>query len=490
MPVSHKGCHNRLVRKTEGTINAYGMFQSGDSVLVGVSGGPDSVALLYVLSRLAPRFSLSLGVAHLNHSLRQTDSDHDAAFVASLAKKLNLPCHIHQTDVRAYQRRHRLSTEEAARRVRYAFYDRIAAAYRFDKVALGHHSDDNAELVIMHLLRGSGPTGLAGIPPVRAGTIVRPFIEIGRAEIMDFLEANELAYVCDRSNQDPRFLRNRVRLELMPALKKAYNPLIAQSLNRVASIFRSENEWMEAMVTPLYDRALAESQEHRTILWASKLDNLPPAAVRRILRRAIAGVKGDLRRIGFAHICAVERLVAAGPNIGRLDLPDRISVRRENERLIFAKETMPLRSANGLRGKGAQWILPAPQFDYEITGPGIVRIPEVGQSFKFEALEKIDLEEIRQAGHSVAFFDMDKVLFPLQVRNCRAGDRFIPLGMTGGQKVKKYFSDNKVPGPQRVRCPLLLCGGKVIWVAGYRIADGVKVQPTTRRVLKVAQTLA
>lgn len=492
MPVLRKGYHNRLIRETERTIKTYGMFRPGDSVLVGVSGGPDSVALLYVLNKLASRLSLGLGVAHLNHCLRPKASDDDAAFVESLAKKLDLPCYIQKTDIRAYQRRHKLSTEEAARQVRYTFYSSVAATHRFSKVALGHHSDDNAELVLMYLFRGSGTLGLGGIPPMRDGVIVRPFIEVGRPEIMEFLDKNGLEYVCDRSNRDVRFLRNRVRQELIPLLKKEYHPMIVDSLNRVSAILRSEDEWMEALVTPHYDQALASAQAHQTILLVSKLRHLPTAAVRRIVRRAIVAVKGDLRRISFRHILAVTRLMASGPEKRRLDLPDRISVRREGGDLIFSKETMPLRLLGSPSG-AAPAISTVPDYSYEIREPGepgVLLLREIGRCLKFEAVDKKSLKDFRQAGHSTAFLDMDRLHFPLKVRNYRPGDCFTPLGMTGTQKINKYFIDNKVPRAERNRCPLLLSAGNIIWVAGHRIADSVKILSTTQRALKVEQVLA
>ncbi|MDF1591522.1 MAG: tRNA lysidine(34) synthetase TilS [Desulfobacterales bacterium] len=489
MPVSRKGCPNKLIRETERTIKAYGMFQPGDSVLVGVSGGPDSVALLYVLNMLASRLSLGLGVAHLNHCLRKKASDQDAAFVESLAKKLDLPCYIQKTDIRAYQHRHKLSLEEAARQVRYTFYKSVAGAHRFGKVALGHHSDDNAELVLMYLFRGSGALGLGGIPPVRDAAIVRPFIEVGRSEIMEFLDQNGLEYVCDRSNQDVRFLRNRVRQELIPLLKKEYNPKIVDSLNRVSAILRSEDEWLEALVAPLYDQVIAAAQEHKITLSALKLGRLPSAAVRRIVRRAIAAIKGDLRRISFRHIHAIRQLTASGPEMKRLDLPDRICVRREGEHLVFSKEAMPLRQLGGSSG-AAQSISRAPDYSYEVREPGILLIREIDCCLTFEAVDKKRLKNFRQAGHSTAFLDMDRLHFPLKVRNYRSGDCFTPLGMTGTQKINKYFIDNKVPRAERRRCPLLLSAGKIIWVAGHRIAESVKILPTTQSALKVEQVLA
>ncbi|MBW2681133.1 MAG: tRNA lysidine(34) synthetase TilS, partial [Deltaproteobacteria bacterium] len=184
MPASHKGYNNKLLRIVEQTVTTYGMLKPRDSVLVGVSGGPDSVALFHLLLTFAPRFSLRLGVAHLNHCLRQNDSDKDAEFVASLAGRFDIPFYMHKANVRNYQLKNKLSLEEAARRVRYTFLNKEAEKNRFNKIALGHHFDDNAELVLMNLFRGSGPLGISGIPPVRDGKIIRPLIQSNRSEII------------------------------------------------------------------------------------------------------------------------------------------------------------------------------------------------------------------------------------------------------------------------------------------------------------------
>ena len=195
------------------------MVQNGDAVLVAVSGGADSVALVYILLELAPQYSFRMAIAHLNHCLREKESDRDEAFVASLAKKLELPFYIGREDVLRYQKRHRLSLEDAARQVRYRFYDSIAAKYGYGKIALGHHADDNAELVLMNLLRGSGPLGLSGIPPVRDNRIVRPLINLRRSEIMDYAAVKKLDYVTDSSNWNLKFHRNKIRARLIPQLK-------------------------------------------------------------------------------------------------------------------------------------------------------------------------------------------------------------------------------------------------------------------------------
>ncbi len=457
--------------------------------MVGVSGGADSVALLHVLKHLANRFPLHLGVAHLNHSLREEESDRDADFVKSLAKKLDLSCHIQKTDVYDYQRRHRLSLEDAARQVRYAFFDGLAEKYHYNKVALAHHRDDNAELVLMYLFRGSGLPGIAGISPVHRGMIVRPFVEVGREEILEFLDKNRLDYIYDRSNQDIRFLRNRVRWKLLPLLAEEYNPRIIQSLNRASDILRLEDEWLETLIDPLYQEALAAAENRKAVFRISKLKCMPEAAVRRVVRRGIASIKGDLRRIGFSHIIAISQLIAADSRKRRLDLPDRIRVRCEEDFLAISKESEPLRQL-GRAAETKDSFSGIMDYDYEVQGPGLLHIREIDRYLKFEVSAREAACDIYQAGQAIAFFDMDRLHFPLEVRNCRAGDRFIPAGMSGSQKVKKYFSDHKVPWAERARCPLVLSEGQIIWISGFRVAETAKVSATTKSILKVEQLFA
>lgn len=490
MPKTHKGCNKdqvsiKLLNTVEKTITAYGMFQPDDSVLVGVSGGPDSVALLHLLLILAPRFSISLGVAHLNHCLREKDSEHDAEFVASLAKKLDLPLYIYKEDVREYQHKHKLSLEEAARHVRYAFYNNVAEKNDYNKIALGHHSDDNAELVLMYLFRGSGPLGISGMPPVRDEKIVRPLIKLTRSEIINYLNKNGIKYVSDKTNKDIRHLRNRIRHHLIPLLKKSYNPRIIESLNRLALIMRCEDEWIEDAINHIYQNSVLNLKEDKIVLSVPKLDSIHPAIKRRIIRKAIEKIKGNLRRITYLHINNAITLLQSGPTYGSLDLPDRIRVSRDNDIIIFSKEKNALRRLN-VKSIEHEAI----SFKYKILKPGLIFLKEIGMHLTFSEIGIEDLPDLRRTGHNVAFFDMDSIRFPLNLRNFQPGDRFNPLGMTGTQKVKKYFINKKVQRVKRASCPILLSQEKIIWVVGHRIDDSVKIQPSTSNVLKVELFLA
>ena len=485
MPPSHKGYNNKLLRIVEQTVTTYGMLKPGDSVLVGVSGGPDSVALFHLLLTLAPHFSLRLGVAHLNHCLRQNDSDKDAEFVASLAGRFDIPFFMHKADVRRYQLENKLSLEEAARRVRYTFLNKEAEKNRFNKIALGHHFDDNAELVLMNLFRGSGPLGISGIPPIRDGKIIRPLIQSNRSEIIAFLDQNGLKYTSDVSNRDTRFLRNRVRHDLIPLLKTSYNPKISQSLNRLASIIRSEEEWIENLIHPLFEKAAINIQDAQIALSVSILSQIHVAAQRRIIRKAILKIKGNLRRIGLTHIDSAINLVESGPVYGNVDLPDRIRIRRKGDVLLFSKEKNTLRSGDATSDREEMFA-----FEYRIEKPESLFIKEIGAHIKFTEMSIENLPDLCGSGQHTGFFDKDVLSFPMVLRNFRQGDRFTPLGMTGTQKIKKFFIDKKVPRKERIKCPILLCREKIIWVAGYRIDESVKVKPTTKNVLCIELSLA
>lgn len=481
MDLSPNGYNPNFVKSVEQTIRDHRMFQTGDAVLIGVSGGADSIALLDLISDFAPAFSLKLGIAHLNHSLRKAESDHDADFVAALGHSHHIAAYIDKVNVEAYKNQKKLSLEEAARHLRYDFFLKIARQNGFNKIALGHHADDNAELVLMFLLRGAGSLGISGIPPVRkiagrAIRIVRPLIKMTKPEIISFVNYKKLAYVTDRSNIDLQHLRNRIRLQLMPLLKDAYNPQIVAILNRLASIISAEEKWMTDITNTLFHHVALPSPPQCVSLSISKIKALDAAPQRRIVRRALQNVKGDLRRVSFKHIQTVLKLIEGKIRFKSLDFPDGIQIRCKADEIVFLKaESAPAKKIT---------------FEYPVPKPQSVLIKEIGQRIIFSLIDRDQVTDFRRAGQGVDFFDMSSLVFPLTIRNFRPGDHFKPLGMTGTQKLKKFFINQKVPRCERNKCPLLLSREKIIWVAGHRIAESVKVSPTTRSVLKAELLLA
>jgi tRNA(Ile)-lysidine synthase len=472
-------------RTVEHNLRTHRMVETGDAVLVGVSGGPDSVALVHILLAFAPVFSLRIAIAHLNHCLRQNESDRDEAFVTELAKRLDLPIHVERQAVRRYQKSHRLSLEEAAREVRYRFYHAIAARFGYDKIALGHHADDNAELILMGLLRGSGPQGLSGMAPVRDDKIVRPLINLQRSQIMNYIAAKELDYIEDSSNRDLQFLRNKIRHRLIPELKAGYNPQLTVSLNRLAAILDAEHQMLENLIQPIFEKAMIFERQASLGLSIAELNQQPLAVKRRLIRKAILRVKGNLRRIAFVHIEAVLKLAEEGSRARILDLADRIRIRRDNDILFVSKEELSPRHR-----ASAPYLSPMPAYRYQLAEPGVIRIKEAAVQICFSEIPKDKVSEWRQPEQRIVFCDMEKIPFPLIIRSFCPGDRFSPLGMSGSQKLKKFFIDHKIGRAQRASCPIVLSRDKIVWVAGYRLDHSVRITPRTRRILKAELLLA
>ncbi|MGW8185662.1 MAG: tRNA lysidine(34) synthetase TilS [Desulfobacterales bacterium] len=474
--------HRRILETVKRTIAEHQMVGSGAAVLVGVSGGPDSVALLHILQNLTSEYGLRLAVAHFNHGLRK-EADDEAEFVAALSAGLGLACYMKKEDVSRYRHRNRLSLEEAARIRRHVFYDDIATRHHFDKVALGHQADDNAELVLMFMIRGSGPVGFAGIPPVRADRIIRPLIRLPRRDILDYLETVGLAYVSDRSNRDMRFMRNRIRSHLLPLLRGSYNPKISDALNRLADIQREEQDWIEDIVDRLFRHVRLTDDANRLYLSITQLVRQPAAAQRRIIRKAIAEIKGDLRRISFSHIRAAVDLLSADRTDGLLDLPDGVILERMGNVLRVSERSGPARPKPG----AVEEIFPL-TFSYGVKKPDeaavSITVEEIDYRVIFSTVAAGASENLRRAGQQVAFFDMNSLVFPLTLRNVRPGDRFRPFGLKGTQKIKKYFIDHKVPREKRRACPVLLSGDCIIWLVGHRSADDCRVTPVTREILR------
>jgi tRNA(Ile)-lysidine synthase len=482
---SKNKAEKKILRTVRHTIAVHRMLAAGDALLIAVSGGMDSVAMVHVLRTLAVDFSIRLAIAHLNHGLRHEDSDRDADFVAELARRLELPFYVEKRNVRQFQRTAHLSLEEAARNVRYDFLEKTAAKYGFNKIATGHHCNDNAELVLMNLLRGSGPLGLSGIAPTRGGKIVRPLIDLKHSEIVDYTVEKKLSFVTDKSNADLSFTRNRIRHHLIPELEKTYNPAIIKALNRLGTIMRAEDHWVENILSKDFNKCISVKGPDTVCIDLVQLEGLAAAAGRRIIRRAILAVKLDLRRITLAHIDAVLTLIDKSPGEGCLNLPDGIRVVLKSAELTIHNSQSD-DTISSFESNGSAVI----DYQYSITPPGALSIRETGASIQLTEIGADDLPDFRTVGKNLAYIDMDNLQLPLVVRNIRPGDRFSPLGVKGTQKVKKYFIDNKIPRTQRRLSPLLLSGGKIIWVAGHRIDNCVKVVSASRRILKAELLLA
>jgi len=319
-----------FIRKIKHTIERFGLIERGDTVVVGVSGGPDSVALLYVLHALSAESGIRLHIAHLDHMLRR-DSAGDARFVGRLAEKLRVPASFAKADIRALVKKG--SLEEGARNARLQFFSGIAKKVRARKIALGHTLDDQAETVLMRILRGTGLYGLSGILPKRTigrFIVVRPLIEARRREVEAFLRQRKIVPRIDASNFDEAYFRNRIRNKLMPLLEKEFNKNIKEVLSNMAESTGYDYEYLNRQAARMQARSGTRLQIH-------KLLRMHPAMRRLVLRLGIARVQGDTRRIAFAHVREIEDLLLSRPLNSVVDLPKGISCVRKKTRLLFYK---------------------------------------------------------------------------------------------------------------------------------------------------------
>jgi tRNA(Ile)-lysidine synthase len=456
MPVSFE-------KMVEAAIRTHRMLDPEDGVVVAVSGGPDSMALLHALWHLRELLSIRLVVAHLNHQLRGRASDEDAEFVARFAASLDLPCIVETADVYGYCRDHRCSVETGAREVRYAFLERVARAHRAEKIATGHTADDQAETILMRLIRGSGLSGLSGIRPVREGRIIRPLLHVTRDQVMAYLVALRLPVRVDATNTETNVLRNRIRHHLLPLLQ-GYNPEIHTALCRLGEVLRAESAYLDEEVEKRYGKVVIEAGARSMRVDASAWGRIPLSLQRRMIRRMAEQAGGDPERLTYEHIERVRGLMEAGRTGQLMKLPGALLVERRRTSVLVRHG------------------VPAP-FHHPVPVPGEIAVPETGFRLITQLLAP---EEAPLPGSpSCAFFDADAVEDPLAVRSRQPGDRMAPAGMAGTKSLKALFNEWDIPRLERDSVPILTSGARILWVIGRRLSRWGGISDRTRRVLMV-----
>ena len=428
----------------------------GQTLLVGVSGGVDSVVLLHLLSRLRDAFRLTLHAAHLDHSIRE-QSGTDAVFVADLCKALNVPLQMDICDIPSRAKKQKVSIEMAARDARREFLMRQAADCGATHIALAHHRDDQAETFLLRLLRGTGPAGLAAMA-MCDGLWWRPLLECGRDVILHYAADHRLQWREDESNQQLCYTRNRIRHQLLPLLRQ-FNPRIAEHLATLsAQQGQDEQFWQATVSESLEDVILSRDDGMR--LDCGRLLDLPPALKIRVLRAAIAEIRGGLQRITATHLCSVDDLLSRSKSQAEIGLPEIWVARRYGQ--LWLRRKKP----------------DCPPFELALDEPGEVALP--GGSILRATLAKRSRGETR----CCVEFDADQLLWPLQIRSFRAGDRFGPSGLDGTKKLKDFFIDNKLEHEHRRQVPLVLSGGQILWVAGVRRSALAPALERTRSILR------
>ncbi len=450
------------------------LIYPGQKLVVAVSGGPDSVCMLDILARLCGELGIELHIAHLNHQLRDAESDADARYVTELAKRLDIPATVESRDVNAYRKEHRLSPEEAAREVRYAFLAYVAGNVGADVIAVGHTADDQVETILMHLIRGSGTRGLRGLLPearLQSGKesfiVIRPLLEISRADTVNYCTDNKLNPREDASNASLVPLRNRIRHELLPLLKE-YNPNIAESLLRNARIAGDDLAYLDAEAARLR-KNIIKNQRDTIIFDRQPFSALTASMQRHLLRTAVESLLGNLKDVEAAHIEEIINVLdkSAGK---KTILPGGLTFVIERDRYLL--------------GANPAALSPYPFLPDEtrLKIPGKTAIPgwDIITDFTTAPATFDENDEFS------AYIDSGIVGDELTVRRRRPGDRFQPLGMAQPKKLNVFMIDAGIPRAWRTRVPLVCTKEHIIWVVGQRIDERARVTANTRRVLRLS----
>jgi tRNA(Ile)-lysidine synthase len=456
-----------LIENVIQTIKTNNMFNAGDIVVVAVSGGPDSICLLHILHRLKEEFKLTLYSAHINHCLRGEEADKDEAYVEEFCKELGIECFSRRIDINKLSQERGLSTESAAREARYEFFDEIVKKLGAQKVALAHNANDQAETVLMRIIRGTGMEGIVGIKAVRGNIFIRPLINIKRESIEAYCEKNSLKPRIDKTNLESIYTRNKIRLELIPYIRKNFNSDIVMALNRLADTMSRDNDFLEGIAYEKFKKYCYVKAEK--VIIDKEAFKEHEAVLTRVLRNAINDIKGNLHNIEKIHIYDLISLQSAGTG-KKINLPDNIIGFNNYENIeIFLNKTSDNKEEK---------IYPLyineenriEDYSFKVTMKLISQNEKVGFNEKSE----------------VKYFDYDKIKGGITLRTRRNGDRFVPFGMKGSKKLKDLFIDLKIPQEERDRIPLICFGEDIAWIVGYRISDSYKIDKNTKRILEIA----
>ncbi|MFQ6059411.1 MAG: tRNA lysidine(34) synthetase TilS [Anaerolineae bacterium] len=468
------------------TIDEHRMFDPGEMVVVGVSGGPDSLCLLHVLRELRGEYGIRLHVAHLDHQIRGQESADDAAFVARIAEEWGIPATIATRDVPAYARERRLAIEEAARQARYAFLAQVAQEVGARKVAVAHNADDQVESVLMHFLRGAGLAGLRGMQPISPWPsqpvtkppvnliLLRPLLEVPRTEIEAYCRQHHLQPRFDRSNLDTTYYRNRLRHELIPLLE-TYNPGVREVLRRSAKVIADDYDYLRNQGRRAWEQVVTEADGGFTFA-LEPWRQLHPSLQRQLLREAIRRLRRGLRNINWVHIEDALKVIHERPTGSIATLPQGLQLFKGYESFTVGealpRPDLPLLTVERL----------------PLTIPGATPLP--GSNWQVEARilprDELTEEHFSDANPWQTVLDYDRAGPELALRRRRPGDRFQPLGLGGREKtVSAFMINEKIPAHIRDELPLVVSPQHIVWIPGWRLDERVKITEDTERVLEL-----
>lgn len=454
-----------MKRQVLEAIKKYNLIEANDNILVGVSGGPDSMALLYVLMEIRRDIEFNIFVAHVNHGVRGKEALEDEKYVERTAHMLNLPYFSKTVDMDGYAKKHKISSEEAGRELRYLFFNEILSKIGGGKIAVAHNKNDQAETLLLRFFRGAGIDGLKGME-YKNGNIIRPLLGIERREIEKYLSDKNIESRIDRTNLETIYSRNRVRLEVLPYIKEHFNSNIVDTLWRMSEIMSIDSDFLDSFSKKTYVKIVKEKAKNSIILDGDAFLKEHRSVQQRIIRDAIVDINGSLKGITYKHISDALALLLKGETGKRINLIDNIIAKTSYNDFIIEKE-------EGIKSE---------DFIYKLNINDSTYLNDIGYEFNVE-VKPIEKVNINTKNRFIKYFDYDKIIGNIYVRNRRDGDRFVPFGMNGSKKIKDYFIDEKVPKDIRDRIPIIVDDKNIIWVVGYRISETYKITDNTENVL-------
>ncbi|MBZ2174581.1 tRNA lysidine(34) synthetase TilS [Schnuerera sp. xch1] len=448
-------------------IEKHRLIEDNDNIVIGLSGGPDSMALFHVLLEIRKEICFNIFIAHVNHGVRGKESDKDERFVENLANRLDLPYYCKTVNMDEYAIEHKMSPEEAGRELRYNFFREILSKIGGGKIAVAHNKNDQTETLLMRFFRGTGLEGLKGMEYINKD-IIRPLLGIERKEIEKYLSDMNIETRLDRTNFELVYNRNRIRLEVIPYIEKYYNPNIVETLWRTSQLISTDNDFLEKYATKVYNQLMKKKTDNFIILDGNSFKKEHKSIQQRIIRNCIIDIKGNLQGVTKKHISDIMTLFLKKGTGKSIDLIDNIIAKTSYENFIMEKKNKVIHKS----------------FIYKLELEDATYIDELGYEFNAKVcpIKKI---KINNKNRFIKYFDYDKVIGDLYIRNRKAGDRFVPFGMKGTKKIKDYFIDEKVAKEERDRIPLIVDYKNILWLVGYRINNLYKITSDTKNVLVI-----
>jgi len=462
-----------LVEQVKNNILSKSLLEYGDRIIVGISGGADSVCLLKILLELKDEFNLNLIAVHVNHGLRGTEAQHDQSFVEELCKDWGIPLKTYFVNIKVLSKKMGVSEEEAGREARYRIFKKVLKNTGYDYIAVAHNRDDQAETVMLNILRGTGLDGLCGMV-MKQGEIIRPLLNISRRQIIEYLESNKLSYCTDSSNKSSEYTRNRVRNELFPEIRRLFGIDPVNQLYRLSILVGEDKDLLEQVTRNSYDAVVLEDEDD-VVLSATGLRTLSNAVVKRIIRMAWEKINKSKKNLESVHVDQIITLCQNNRTGKKVKLKNGIEVLLSYDRLIFKKA-------------GKKYVKP---YSYSVNMEGFTEVKELNAVLEARILNN---NEISQLGDFslvnetslIQFFDLDKLNDNIVIRSRLDGDRIRPYKSNGEKKLKKFFIDQKVPGEKRDTIPLVALGNKIVWIVGMRTSEDFRARKDSKKILMLS----